>query len=88
MNSAIAKVFFGVAFLVSAVVLPWFVTVTLGIIALVYFQLYGTVIVGGLLLDLLFSIPEPHLFGFSYIYTALFLLLALIAVYLERAILE
>ena len=77
-----------VAFLLSAFLLPWFITVPIGIIAIGVFQTYGTALAGGVIMDILFSAPEPRLFGFSFIYTFLFLILVSIAWYLERTMLE
>ncbi len=83
-----ARALFIIAFLLSAVLLPWWGTVALGIFGLAYFEAYLTVIVGGLFMDILFGVSEPRLFGFSYIYAAVFTLLAVTAWYLNRAILE
>lgn len=83
-----AQILGNVAFLLSAVLLPWWVTVALGVFCLAEFRSYAVVIAGGLLMDFVFGIPEPRLFGFSFIYAALFVLLAFTTWFLNRAILE
>ena len=82
------RIFLGSAFLFSALLCPWWVTLFLGIVSLAFFRAYALVIFGGFLMDLLFSSPEPQLLGFSYIYTLVFLVLALTARFLDRSILE
>ncbi len=84
----LTRVLLGIAFLFSALFLPWWLTICIGIFAIVLFRMYAVVIFGGFLMDMLFGIPEPRLFGFSCIYTAVFVILALIAWFLDRAILE
>ena len=83
-----ARILFIIAFLFSAVLLPWWATVALGIFGLAYFESYVVAITGGLLMDFLFGVSEPRLFGFAYIYAAVFAVLSCIAWYLNHAILE
>ena len=74
------------AFFISVLFLPWFVTVAIGVIAIAFYRAYLSVVIGGVLIDSLFGVP---LFGnFAFFYTALFVALSLIAVFLRRTMLE
>jgi hypothetical protein len=84
----LTRILLSIAFLFSALFLPWWLTVSLGILAVGFFRMYIVVVFGGFLMDMLFGVAEPRLFGFSFIYTGIFLILALIAWFLDRAILE
>lgn len=76
------------AYILSAVLLPWWITVFLAVILLAYFKAYGVVVFGGILMDLLYGAPQPALFEFQYIYTLVFGILALVSWVLDRMILE
>ena len=78
----------GIAFFSSIFLMPWWAVFFLGILFLALFQAYALVVMGGVLMDLLFGIPEPAVFGFSYLYTLVFALLALLAWFLEKSMLE
>lgn len=82
------NVFLSAAFLLSALLLPWWATVLLGIAVIGIYRSYAVAIIGGIMMDLLFGIPQPALFGFAYVYTLLFAILSAVAFYLDRRILE
>jgi|GEM_PF-1014394 len=88
MTHLIGKVSLSAAFLVSALLLPWWSTVILGILLLGFYRSYAVVVTGGVLMDLIFGVAQPALFGFAYIYTAMFLVLVLLSMYLNTRILE
>lgn len=75
-----------VAFFLSVMALPWWVTLAIGIVLLALWRSYGVVLVGGILMDLLFA-PFGSM-AYTYLYTTLFLALAIAAWYLERMMLE
>ncbi len=77
----------GIAFIMSAVTAPWWVTVPFGI-ALISKGVYGIVVLGGIIMDYLFGMPVEALGGFSFVYTALFASLAIISWYLHKHVLE
>jgi hypothetical protein len=77
-----------ISFAISIVTLPWFVSCG---IAILYLSEGGSAIVvgiGGLILDMISAVPIPHLFGFAYLYTVLFCMLALAALYLREQLFE
>jgi hypothetical protein len=76
------------AFLISVVTMPWWACVALAVLVLAYGKAYWVVIAGGAARDLIFGAPQPALMGFSYIYTTVFIFLALISWYLHRNMLE
>lgn len=74
--------------LLSIVLLPWWVTVTLGVVSIVFFNLWYFAIMGGLVMDLAFGTPIALLGGFAYVYTCLFVGLSLLAMVLRGRMLE
>ncbi|MES2135266.1 MAG: hypothetical protein V4449_03445 [Patescibacteria group bacterium] len=72
----------------SAVVANWWLTVLIGIVLIGLFQAYITLILGGVLMDVLFGAPMAPLWGFQYLYTALFLILVGLSWYLHRTLSE
>lgn len=75
-------------FFLSALFLPWFAAVFFGVLLIAWWQEYGLVILGGVLMDILFGASIVSLGGISFLYTALFALLSLIAALLRRSMLE
>lgn len=75
-------------FLVSALFLPWWFTVGIGIF--ISTLPYGAVVAifGGLLMDLSFGAPLLPLFGLEYLYTALFITIAGAMALLEGRVLD
>lgn len=82
------KIFFIVSFFISAVYLPWWFTVILGVMLLSVWNAYVSVILGALLLDMLFGSPLTSFGGFAYLYTAVFATLAALVLFLNRTMLE
>lgn len=82
------RIAFLVAFLISVFVSPWWLTILLGIFLLALFEASITVIAGGLLMDTTFGAPLVPLGGFHYLYTAIFVMLALLSWYLHRTLSE
>lgn len=76
------------AFFLSIVSLPWFAATALGIFILSVWRERGFLILGGVLMDALFSVPVPSLGGFAYFYTALFALLILIEFFLRKSMID
>lgn len=81
-----ARIFLSIAFFFSIFTLPWWVSVLLSIFLLALFQAGIMVIVGGIMMDILFGAPVDILSGFQYLYTALFLFLALLTLYLKARV--
>lgn len=77
-----------IAFFLSALLCPWWLTVFLAIMILSFFETPLLVIIGGLFMDLLFSAPIEPLGGFRYLYTTLFIFLSLLSWYLHQALSE
>lgn len=75
-------------FLLSAVYLPWWVTVPLGIALIAWFRDWQVAVLGGFFMDIVFGAPVASLAGFAYLYTALFGVLALLAAFLRKRMLE
>lgn len=82
------KYFLSAAFVASVAFMPWWVALPLAIVLLAEWQAAFVVISGGIMRDLLFGVPQPALWGFSMIYTAVFGFLALLSWYLHIHVLE
>jgi hypothetical protein len=82
------KLVFSILYFVSCVFLPWYLTAIFAIVLIVYLDLWPIAILGGLLMDIAFGAPIPAVFSFAYIYSALFVLLTIIAVVLRQRMLE
>lgn len=79
---------FFVLFIISVFFLPWWYTVALGIVvaSMPYGSLFA--IVGGVLMDVTFGAPLIPLFGLQYLYTTLFICVAIGVVLLERWVID
>lgn len=77
------KYVLGLSFLVSAVLLPWWVSVLFGIGVTLYPGSGVVLLIGGVIMDTLFGAPIATLGGFAYLYTVLFSIIAAV-VYLLR----
>lgn len=77
-----------VIFLLSALFLPWWCTVPLGI--LLTTMPYGSLvaILGGLIMDVTFGAALQPLFGLAYLYTTVFVCAALLMALLENRVLD
>lgn len=77
-----------VVFLLSAFFLPWWCTVPLGI--LLTTMPYGSLvaILGGVIMDVTFGTELKPLFGLSYLYTTVFVCVALLMALLENRVLD
>lgn len=84
----IARLGMSVAFMVSVFFCPWWLTVTLGILLLSLFDASVIVIIGGICMDLVFGTSLVPFGGFQYLYTTLFLILAVLSWYLHRTLSE
>lgn len=82
------RFFFSLVFFASVILMPWYVTVPLGIMLMILFGAYAEAIIGGILLDGMFGTGIAVLAGISYLYTLLFSGLSLCAFVLRRALLE
>ncbi len=70
--------------LFSIIVMPWWLTVLFVIVLLFYFESFYEAIIAGFLIDFTYSIPTELLFGFRFIFTALFVILFLLSGPLKR----
>lgn len=77
-----------VAFLVSVFFCPWWLTVTLGVLLLSFFEAGVVVVIGGVCMDVLFGAPLVPFGGFQYLYTTLFLMLGILSWYLHKTLSE
>lgn len=84
----IGKFFILSAYGISVVFLPWWVSVFLGVILLAVYRAYFSVIGGAFLLDIAFGGPLAAFAGFSYLYTFIFIGLALVSFMLSRMMIE
>ncbi|MBX9765075.1 hypothetical protein K2X83_00335 [Patescibacteria group bacterium] len=84
----LAKILIIVSYGVSILFLPWWVSVVLAVLLLGVWQAYVSVILGAVTLDVLFGSQLAAFSGFSYVYTAIFCILALCTFVLSRAMLE
>lgn len=84
----IARLGMTVAFFVSVFFCPWWLTVSFGILLLSFFESSIAVIIGGMCMDLVFSAPLTPFGGFEYLYTTLFLILAILSWYLHKTLSE
>ena len=75
-------------FFASVLVGPWWVSIGVGILIASLSQRYIPLIFGGMLMDMLFGAPVPAFFDFSFLYTAMFTLIAICAFYFRDRILE
>lgn len=84
----LTKYLFIIAFFVSVVYLPWWLSALIALLLLSVWRAYVSVIVGALCMDILFGSPLVAFGGFAYLYTAIFSILALMTLVLNRAMLE
>ncbi len=75
-------------FFASVLLGPWWISIAAGIWIASISERSVPLIVGGMLMDMLFGAPIPALFGFNFLYTTIFLLIVLSALYFRRRILE
>ena len=73
-------------FFISIFLLPWWVTLLLGVFLLVVFESYE-VVLGGAVIDLLYGAPVPFFGGVSFLATAVFLILSVGVFFLRRRLL-
>lgn len=83
-----ARIFTLLFFFASILFLPWYVPVLLGLFIIVQWKAYTSAIIGGIILDGMFGAPIITLYGFAYIYTALFVILSLLAFFLRQVMME
>lgn len=72
----------------SILYLPWWATVAVAVFALAFWSAYAAVCFAGAVMDFAYGAPVDALGGFQFVFTAVFVLLALVARYLETAILD
>lgn len=82
------KLFLTLAFFISVFTLPGWASALLAVVLLSEGGSVTLVIIGGLCIDIFFGAPIALLHGFAYLYTALFALLAVCALYLRTQLLE
>lgn len=69
----------GIIFILSAVMLPWWVTVPLAILLAPIKRSFIFLAIGGALMDVTFGAPVTTLWGFAYIYTVTFAVVGIVA---------
>lgn len=84
----VSRALLGLLILVGAFALPWWVVVPLVIAFLAQGGTPAVPITAGLIMDLTFGVGIQSLGGFSYLYTALFAFLSLVAWYLLKTLSE
>lgn len=77
-----------VALVMSALILPSYVSVILIVLLLALWRGYVLALIAGVFLDAVFGAPIPALYGSMYFYTMLSVLLIAITFILDRALLE
>ena len=84
MTRAFTLLFFFASILFS----PWYIPVLLGLLIIIQWKAYTSAIIGGIILDGMFGAPIITLYGFSYIYTTLFVILSFLAFFLRQVMME
>lgn len=82
------KFLLAIAYLLSALTLPFVVTVVLAIFYLAEGGSILLAVFGGVLVDLVFGAPVAAVHGFSYLSALLMLVLGAATLYLRQALLE
>jgi hypothetical protein len=88
MTERVSTIFVVPFFFASILLGPWWLTVLTGIVVVSFCESYVPLILGGMLMDILFGAPVPVLFGLSFLYTAVFTVMALSAFFFRDKILE
>jgi len=68
----VLRIFFGIALILSAFVLPWWISFSLSIIGLLYFKKLYEIIAVGIILDSLYG-TVFNIFGFTFFFTLVLL---------------
>lgn len=84
----LVKIAHVVALILSVLFLPSYVSVVLIVLLLALWRMYALALLSALLIDVLFGAPIPMLFGITYFYTMIVLLLMALTYILDRALLE
>lgn len=77
-----------VAGILAALWLPWPFAILLGILLIAFWGDTVVPIAAGLIMDLAYGTPLAMLHGFAYLYTTIFVLLALVAFALRSRMIE
>lgn len=83
-----ARFFLALAFLISLIALPWWVSVCVAIVYLAEGGNIFVVILGALIFDTLFGAPIARLGGFSHLYTTFAVILSVATYFLRTALFE
>ena len=75
-------------FFASTILAPWWLTVAVGLLLLSRWNAVFSVILGGVILDLVLGTSVSSLSGFQYVYTCVFILCALASTVLRATMLE
>jgi len=67
---------------------PWWLTVALAVFLLALWKSSATLIIGGMVADMLFNVPLAPLFNITFFYTLLFGFLIIIERYLRARLLD
>lgn len=68
--------------------LPWWAVAAVAIFALALWGSYAAVFLAGVVMDLSYGAPVAAFGGFSFVFTAVFAFLAVLAWFLEKTLLE
>lgn len=77
-----------VVFFLSAILAPWWCTALIAVILAAKGNDLFVLPIGGVCVDILFGTPIASLGGFSFVYTTVFSILALVAFFIHRHIFE
>lgn len=83
-----ARFFLALAFVISLVSLPWWVSLLCAILYLAEGGNPLLVIAGGIVFDLMFGSPVHSLGGFRFLYSVFAVCISIAALYLNKALLE
>ena len=77
-----------IALILSALLLPSYVTVVVAVLLIGLWRSYFLVIALGVILDVTFGVPVQSFGGFAYFYTTIFATLVVMSFVFERTLME
>ncbi len=75
-----------IIFLLSIILMPWWVSVLFGVFLIFHIEGYYEVIVAGFVLDYMYSAPTEIFYNFQFVYTLIFLFFFGISVPLKKVL--
>ena len=77
------RILLNIGLFISILFLPWWVSLCLGLVLVVYYVAYETIL-WALFYDSLYSAPLPEYYGFLYVATLLFFVLVILSVPVKK----